>query len=143
MTPPGGHRPKAPHAYPPPEEEATSTATAMVVSEVKEIARQVREELGRFHGEVSTQLQDLKVLSREMRRDVEELRSQVNDKKSAAFGTSTVTTIKPDDPLADVAGGSLAELERKIRDRNDRIRRENAAMREENNKLKMMGPKAD
>lgn len=59
MTPPGGHRPKAPHAYPPPEEEATSTATAMVVSEVKEIARQVREELGRFHGEVSTQLQDL------------------------------------------------------------------------------------
>lgn len=140
MTP-DGYRPKAP---PPEGEEATSTATAMVVSEVKEIARQVREELGRFHGEVSNQLQDLKVLSSEMRRDVEELRSQVNDKKSAsAFGTSTVTTIKPDDPLADVAGGSLAELERKIRDRNDRIRRENAAMREENNKLKMMGPKAD
>lgn len=83
------------------------------------------------------------MLSSEMRRDVEELRSQVNDKKSTAFGTSTVTTIKPDDPLADVAGGSLVELERKIRDRNDRIRRENAAMREENNKLKMMGPKAD
>ena len=27
-----------------------------------------------------------------------------------------------EDPLADVAGGSLAELERKIRDRNERIR---------------------
>lgn len=142
MTPEEGQRPKAPDAHP--EDEAAETATAMVVSEVKEIARQVKEELGRFHGEVSTQLQDLKLLSSEMRRDVEELRSQVNDKKSAsAFASSTVTTIKPDDPLADVAGGSLAELERKIRERNDRIRRENAAMREENNKLKMMGPKAD
>jgi len=137
MTPDGGRPTQA-------APEGTEAATAMVVSEVKEIARQVKEELGKFHGEVASQLQDLKTLSSEMRRDVEDLRSQVNDKKSASmFGQSTVTTIKPDDPLADVAGGSLLELERKIRERNERIRRENAAMREENNKLKMMGPKAD
>eukprot|EP00913_Durusdinium_trenchii_P006505 g6113.t1 len=83
---------------------------------------------------------------------LKDLKCQVGEKKpSTTFGQSTVTTIKPEerclgfsrsqDPLADVAGGSLAELERKIRERNERIRRENAAMREENSKLKMMGPR--
>eukprot|EP00913_Durusdinium_trenchii_P000219 g200.t1 len=56
MTPEGGERPQA---------AAPEAAAALVVSEVKEIARQVKEELGKFQGE------DLKLLSSEMRRDVE------------------------------------------------------------------------
>ncbi|CAJ1362773.1 unnamed protein product [Effrenium voratum] len=118
-----------------------SQASALVVSEVQEIARQVREELGKFQGEVSSQLQDLKQLSSEVRHDVEELRTQVAVAKrdvgtlGTSSGHTTVTTIKPEDPLTEVAGGSLADLERKIRQRNERFRRENAAMREEHHGL--------
>jgi len=129
-------------------EAEPAPAQPTLVSEVQEITRQVKEELGKFQGEVCGQLQDLKQLSSEVRKDVEDLRHQVAEAKrevsgSSTFGATTVTTIKPEDPLQDLAGGSLADLEKKIRERNERFRRENAAMREENARLKMMGPKAD
>ncbi|CAE7603221.1 unnamed protein product [Symbiodinium pilosum] len=129
----------------PPAEPAP--AQSSLVTEVQEITRQVKEELGKFQGEVCGQLQDLKQLSSEVRKDVEDLRHQVAEAKREAtgstFGATTVTTIKPEDPLQDLGGGSLADLEKKIRERNERFRRENAAMREENARLKMMGPRAD
>jgi len=129
-------------------EAEPAPAQPTLVAEVQEITRQVKEELGKFQGEVCGQLQDLKQLSSEVRKDVEDLRHQVAEAKrevsgSSTFGATTVTTIKPEDPLQDLAGGSLADLEKKIRERNERFRRENAAMREENARLKMMGPKAD
>ena len=42
--------------------------------------------------------------------------------KSRLFAVKKLNFSRVEDPLADVAGGSLVELERKIRDRNDRIR---------------------
>eukprot|EP00930_Biecheleria_cincta_P044879 TRINITY_DN3091_c1_g1_i4.p1 TRINITY_DN3091_c1_g1~~TRINITY_DN3091_c1_g1_i4.p1 ORF type:complete len:422 (+),score=139.53 TRINITY_DN3091_c1_g1_i4:390-1655(+) len=156
--PPPAAPPAPPTAEEPEEMNAMKAAQKEFMGGIQVLTQQVKQELGALQGEVSGQLKDLKQLSEEVRKDVEDLKTQVTMVKSGlnlSYGSDKDFTMPhPASPKPaaaslsqsglDLSGGNLADLERKLKERNEKFKRENDALRQENLKMKSLkGPRAD